>query len=373
MSEFSAADYGHMAHALRLARKGLYTTTPNPRVGCVIVKDGAIVGTGWHERAGEAHAEIHALREAGDAARGATVYVTLEPCAHHGKTPPCADALVRAGVARVVAAMQDPNPSVAGEGLARLAAAGVQVESGLLEAAARELNPGFIKRMLLGHPYVRLKTAASLDGKTALANGASQWITGAAARADAQRLRARACAILTGSGTVLADDPRLDVRDFDIGRQPLRVVADTRLRTPPQARLLAGGKALIVCAEPEPKKMAALEAAGAKILCLPGSDGRVDLAALLAHLARQGVNELHVEAGARLAGALLAAGLVDEWVHYAAPLVLGEPGRGLFAGLDLTTLEQARAFRVADERRVGRDWRFTLRPDTSAGPATMPS
>lgn len=352
-----------MAHALRLARKGLYTTTPNPRVGCVIVKDDAVIGSGWHERAGGPHAEIRALDEAGGAARGASVYVTLEPCAHHGKTPPCADALVRAGVARVVAAMQDPDPRVAGEGLARLAAAGVQIQSGLLEEDARELNPGFIKRMLLGHPFVRLKTAASLDGKTALAHGASQWITGAAARADVQRLRARACAILTGSGTVLADDPRLDVRDFDLGRQPLRVVADTRLRTPPQARLLAGGKALIVCAEPQPEKMAALEATGAKVLCLPGSGGRVDLSALLAHLARLGVNELHVEAGARLAGALLAAGLVDEWVHYAAPLVLGEPGRGLFSGLDLVALDQARAFRVVDERRVGRDWRCTLRPE----------
>lgn len=373
MNAFSAADYGFMARALQLAEKGLYTTQPNPRVGCVIVKNGEIVGAGWHERAGEAHAEIHALRQAGTAARGAAVYVTLEPCAHHGKTPPCADALVAAGVARVVAAMQDPNPRVAGEGLARLAAAGVKVESGLLENAARELNPGFIKRMLLGHPFVRLKTAASLDGKTALGNGASQWITGAAARADVQRLRARACAILTGAGTVLADDPRLDVRDLAIGRQPLKIVVDSRLRTPPGARLLADGKTLIACAEPEAKKIAALEAAGAHILCLPGSGGRVDLAPLLAHLARRGINEVHVEAGATLAGALLKAGLVDEWVHYVAPKVLGEPGRGLFAAFDLTDLAQARQFRIVDERRVGADWRLTLRPEAPPGPATMPS
>ena len=373
MSAFSAADHGYMARALQLAAKGLYTTTPNPRVGCVVVRDGAIVGEGWHARAGEPHAEIHALRDAGTAAQGSTVYVTLEPCAHHGKTPPCADALVHAGVARVVAAMQDPNPRVAGEGLARLAAAGIAVESGLLGDAARELNLGFLKRMLLGHPYVRLKTAASLDGKTALANGASQWITGAAARADVQRLRARACAVLTGSGTVLADNPRLDVRDFEVGRQPLRVVADSALRTPPDAHLLAGGKALIVCAEPDARKMAALEATGAKVLCLPGADGRVELNALLAHLARLGVNEVHVEAGATLAGTLLKAGLVDEWVHYAAPKALGEPARGLFAEFNLMNLTEARLFRVVDERRVGQDWRFTMRPEQAPGPATMPS
>ncbi len=373
MNSFSAADHGFMARALQLAQKGLYTTTPNPRVGCVIVRDGAIVGEGWHARTGEPHAEIHALQQAGEAARGATVYVTLEPCAHHGKTPPCADALVHAGVARVVAAMQDPNPKVAGEGLARLSEAGIKVESGLLGDAARELNLGFLKRMLLGHPYVRLKTAASLDGKTALANGASQWITGEAARADVQRLRARACAVLTGVGTVLADNPRLDVRDFDIGRQPLRVVADSALRTPPDARLLAGGKALIVCAEPDARKMAALEAAGAKVLCLPGPDGCVELSALLAHLTRLGINEVHVEAGATLAGALLKAGLVDEWVHYAAPKALGEPARGLFAEFNLTHLSEARLFRVVDERRVGRDWRYTLRPEQVPGPATMPS
>ncbi len=357
---FTAADHAHMARALQLAERGLYTTSPNPRVGCVIVKGGAVVGEGWHARAGAPHAEVHALAQAGGNTRGATVYVTLEPCSHHGRTPPCAEALIEAGVARVVTAMSDPNPLVAGGGIAMLTLAGIQAEVGLLEAEAHDLNPGFVSRMARGRPWVRLKTAATLDGKTALEDGQSQWITGEAARADVQRLRARACAILTGSGTVHADDPKMTVRDLDIGRQPWRVVVDSALRTPPGAAILP---ALIACCHAAaPARRAALEAAGAEIVELPAADGRVDLAALLALLARRGVNELHVEAGAVLNGALLAAGLVDEWVAYVAPMVLGEPARGLFAGAAPDTLVHAARFTLTDVRRVGADLRLVLHP-----------
>ena len=354
---FSAADHRHMAHALQLAARGLLTTTPNPRVGCVIVKDGRVVGEGWHQRAGTPHAEVHALAAAGAAARGATVYVTLEPCSHHGKTPPCAEALIRAGVARVVSAMHDPNPLVAGGGIDRLNQAGIQAEIGLMEHEGRALNPGFISRMTRQRPWVRLKTASTLDGKTALANGQSQWITGEAARADVQQLRARACAILTGSGTVLADNPRMNVRDFDIGRQPLRVIVDSTLRTPPDAAILP---ALIACHHADPAARAGLERAGAEIVALPDTAGRVDLAALLALLAQRGINELHVEAGAALNGALLAAGLVDEWIAYVAPMAAGDTARGLFAHAPLTTLADAARFRLADVRQVGGDLRLTL-------------
>jgi diaminohydroxyphosphoribosylaminopyrimidine deaminase/5-amino-6-(5-phosphoribosylamino)uracil reductase len=356
---YSAADHAHMAHALQLAARGLYTTSPNPRVGCVIVKDGRVVGEGWHQRAGTPHAEAHALKAAGAAARGATVYVTLEPCSHHGRTPPCAEALIQAGVTRVLAAMRDPNPLVAGGGITMLTLAGIQAEVGLMEAEARALNPGFVSRMTRQRPWVRLKTASTLDGKTALANGASQWITGAAARADVQHLRARACAILTGSGTVLADNPRMNVRDFDIGRQPLRVVVDSALRTPANAAILP---ALIACHHADPAARAALERSGAEVVELPRADGRVDLDALLTLLAQRGINELHVEAGAVLNGALLAAGLVDEWVAYIAPLAVGDSARGLFAQPPLTSLADAARFRLADVRQVGGDLRLTLLP-----------
>ncbi len=356
---FSAADPIHMARALQLAERGLYTTSPNPRVGCVIVNDGRVVGEGWHQRAGTPHAEINALHAAGDAARGATAYITLEPCSHHGRTPPCAEALINADVARVVAAMNDPNPLVAGGGISMLTLAGIQAEVGLMEAAARALNPGFISRMTRQRPWVRLKTASTLDGRTALANGASQWITGAAARADVQRLRARACAILTGSGTVLADNPKMNVRDFDIGRQPLRVVVDSVLRTPADAAILP---ALIACHHAEPGARAALEQAGAKVVELPGADGRIDLAALLTLLSHRGVNELHVEAGAALNGALLAGGWVDEWVAYMAPMAVGDDARGLFAQPALTTLADASRFSVSDLRQIGGDLRLTLLP-----------
>jgi len=349
-----------MARALQLAARGLFTTTPNPRVGCVIVNEGRVVGEGWHERAGTPHAEIHALEQAGEAARGATVYVTLEPCSHHGRTPPCAEALVNAGVARVVAAMRDPNPLVAGGGIDMLTLAGIRAEVGLLESEARALNPGFISRMTRQRPWLRLKTAATLDGKTALANGASQWITGEAARADVQKLRARACAILTGSGTVLADNPRMNVRDFDIGRQPLRVVVDSGLRTPADAAILP---ALVACHHADPHLRAALEQAGAEVIELPGTGGRVDLAALLTLLAQRGVNELHVEAGATLNGALIKAGLVDEWVAYVAPMAMGDDARGLFSHTAaLTSLDAATRFRFSDVRQLGGDLRLTLLP-----------
>lgn len=358
---FNAEDHVHMARALRLAERGLFTTTPNPRVGCVIVKEGVVVGEGWHARAGEPHAEVHALRAAGERAKGATAYVTLEPCSHHGRTPPCANALIDAGIARVVAAMRDPNPQVSGRGLELLTLAGIKVQTGLLENEARELNIGFISRMTRARPWVRLKTASSLDGKTALLNGESKWITGAAARADVQRWRARACVILTGSGTVLADDPQMNVRDIETPRQPLKVIVDSRLATPPNARILQGG-AFVACAEAAPAKRAALEAAGAQILELPDADGRVDLVALLREFGRQGINEVHVEAGATLNGALLAAGLVDEWISYLAPVAMGHAARGLFDLPALTDMAQRAHFSLLDTTMLGGDLRLRLRP-----------
>ncbi|MBI5938225.1 MAG: bifunctional diaminohydroxyphosphoribosylaminopyrimidine deaminase/5-amino-6-(5-phosphoribosylamino)uracil reductase RibD [Betaproteobacteria bacterium] len=350
-----------MARALQLAERGLYTTTPNPRVGCVLVKDGQVVGEGWHERAGEPHAEVHALRAAGTAARGATAYVTLEPCSHHGRTPPCANALIDAGVARVVAAMIDPNPAVAGQGVQLLTLAGVQVETGLLAAEVRELNIGFIARMSRGRPWLRLKTATSLDGKTGLLSGESKWITGELARLDVHRWRARGCAILTGVGTVLADDPRMNVRDVDTSRQPLKVIVDSALRTPPEAKVLAGG-ALVIGTVDVPERRAALEAAGAEVVLLPNLHGRVDLTALLAELGRRGINEVHAEAGATLNGALLDAGLVDEWLAYYAPVVLGHAALGLFDVPPLADMAQRRTFSLCEVRQLGADLRLRLRP-----------
>lgn len=355
------ADHDFMARALRLAEQGLYSTSPNPRVGCVLVKDGIIVGEGWHVRAGEPHAEVHALRQAGEAARGATAYVTLEPCSHHGRTPPCAEALVAAGVARVVTAMEDPNPLVAGKGLAILHRAGIAVHSGVLETDARELNIGFVSRMTRGRPWVRLKAAASLDGRTALANGQSQWITGAAARQDGHRWRARACAILTGSGTVLADDPQLTVRGVATERQPMPVVVDSRLETPPSARLFDGRPVLIATASPDVAKAQALAAKGAEILSLPGLAGRVDLGGLMQELGRRGINELHVEGGAGLNGALLAAGLADELLLYLAPTLLGDTAQGLFALPELTSLDEQKRLVWREVSQVGGDLRILAR------------
>ncbi|WP_432724168.1 bifunctional diaminohydroxyphosphoribosylaminopyrimidine deaminase/5-amino-6-(5-phosphoribosylamino)uracil reductase RibD [Jeongeupia wiesaeckerbachi] len=362
MSLQAIQDRIHMQHALRLAARGLYTTTPNPRVGCVIVRDGVVIGEGWHVRAGEPHAEVHAVRAAGDAAHGATAYVTLEPCSHHGRTPPCADALIKAGVARVVAAMTDPNPQVAGRGLARLAAAGIETASGVLEAEARELNIGFISRMLRGRPWTRIKLAASLDGRIALDDGQSKWITGAAARADVQRWRARSCALLTSVDTVLADDAQLTVRDFAVERQPLRVVVDSRLRMPADAALLRSRGVLVAAAieaHAAPHGRAALEAAGAEVVLLPGEDGRVDLPALLDLLGQRGINELTVEAGGVLAGSLLQAGLVDELLLYQAPVLIGK-GKAM-ADFALATLSERYAPRVIERRSVGDDLRWTLR------------
>lgn len=361
MNIFSAEDHRYMARALQLAARGLYTTSPNPRVGCVIVKNGRIIGEGWHQKAGEPHAEVHALMEAGMAAQGTTVYVSLEPCAHHGRTPPCADALIGAGVAKVIAAAQDPNPKVAGEGLARIKAAGIEAQCGLMEAQARELNEGFFKRMVYGHPFVRIKTASSLDGKTALSSGESKWITGEAARADVHRLRARACAILTGIETVLADNPQMNVRGIETVRQPIKVIVDSSLRTPPDATILQGAKTLIACAAPDAKKAAALEAAGAEILCLPGADGKVDLSALLSRLAQKGVNELMTEAGPRLNGALIAAGLADEWVQYLAPCLLGSAARPLFELDEPASMQERLNWKLADQRMLGADLRLTWR------------
>ncbi len=358
---FSAVDHGMMARALQLAERALWTTSPNPRVGCVLVRDGEIVGEGWHVRAGEPHAEVHALRAAGERARGATAYVTLEPCSHYGRTPPCAEGLIAAGVSRVVAAMEDPNPLVAGRGLAMLRAAGIDTACGLLAEAAQELNIGFVSRMTRGRPWVRLKTAASLDGKTALNNGVSQWITGPDARRDGHRWRARACAILTGIGTVRDDDPRLDVREVETTRQPLRVIVDSRLETPPTARILQGGSVLLAAAVDDAERANLLKAAGAEILLLPNAAGKVELPALLNALAARGINEVHVEAGWKLNGSLLREGLVDELLLYMAPCLIGHHAAGLFNLPELSDLAGKRPLSLRDVRQVGGDIRILAR------------
>jgi diaminohydroxyphosphoribosylaminopyrimidine deaminase/5-amino-6-(5-phosphoribosylamino)uracil reductase len=358
---FSAVDHGMMARALQLAERGMWTTTPNPRVGCVLTQDGEIVGEGWHEKAGEPHAEVNALRAAGERARGATAYVTLEPCSHHGRTPPCAEALVAAGVARMVAAMSDPNPLVAGKGLAMLRAAGIEATSGLLENEARELNIGFVSRMTRGRPWLRLKAAASLDGKTALNNGISQWITGPDARRDGHRWRARACAILTGIGTVRDDDPQLLVRDVETTRQPLRVVVDSRLETPLSARILQGGPVLVAGAVDDEKRANLLRAAGAEVVLLPNAAGKVELKDLLEELGRRGINEVHAEAGFKLNGSLLREGLVDELLLYLAPCLIGHDASGLFNLPELTSLDGKRHLQVRDLRQIGEDIRLIAR------------
>jgi diaminohydroxyphosphoribosylaminopyrimidine deaminase/5-amino-6-(5-phosphoribosylamino)uracil reductase len=358
---FSAVDHGMMARALQLAGRGLWTTTPNPRVGCVLVRDGEIVGEGWHERAGEPHAEVNALLAAGGRARGATAYVTLEPCSHHGRTPPCAEALIEAGVSRVVAAMSDPNPLVAGNGLAMLQAAGIVTASGLLEGEARELNIGFVARMSRGRPWLRLKAAASLDGKTALNNGVSQWITGPEARRDGQRWRARACAVLTGIGTVRDDDPQLTVREVTTTRQPLRVVVDSQLQTPLTARILKGGPVLVAAAVDDAKRANSLHAAGAEVVVLPNRHGTVELKNLLEELGRRGINEVHAEAGFKLNGSLLREGLVDELLLYLAPCVIGHEAGGLFNLPEMTSLNDKRLLQIRDLRQVGEDIRLIAR------------
>ena len=372
---YSDFDRTAMQRALELAARGLATTHPNPRVGCVIARNGRIVGEGWHARAGEAHAEVAALAAAGSEAAGATAYVTLEPCNHQGRTPPCVDALLAARIARVVYALPDPNPRVAGGGGARLEAAGVRVAAGLLAAEAAELNAGFLKRMRTGRPWVRVKLAMSLDGRTALASGASRWVSGEAARADVQHWRARSAAILTGVGTVLADDPRLDVRLADApaaAPRPLRVVLDSTLRTPPAARLFTvPGEVLIITAlgasdarwEP---RCAALAAHGARIETLPAAQARVPLAAVLERLGELEINELQVEAGPTLAGELLRQGLCDELLLYVAPKLLGPAARPLLALPEPASLAAAPELRIAEVARVGDDLRLRLRPAAAA-------
>ena len=337
---FSPSDELMMRRALALAAQGLFTTSPNPRVGCVIVKEGLVVGEGWHERAGEPHAEVMALNRAGaDQAKGATVYVTLEPCSHFGKTPPCANALMQAGVRQVIVAMQDPNPKVAGKGLQALRDAGIEVRCGLLQDEAMDLNAGFIKRMVTGLPWVRAKSAASIDGRTALPSGQSQWITSQAARDDGHAWRARACAVLTGIGTVRKDNPRMDVRAVLTERQPLRVVVDTRFEVDPYAHILASGNALVaVCVDLSvpvyQQKAQSLQDRGVEVVTLPaeGQGGKLDLVALLQAFAQRELNEIHLEGGAQLCGAFMRQGLIDEWLIYTAPVFLGE-GSPIAAGV----------------------------------------
>ena len=358
---FSAGDFEFMARALRLAERGLYTTTPNPRVGCVLVKDGRVVGEGWHERAGEAHAEVVALKAATASAQGSTAYVSLEPCSHQGRTPPCTHALIEAKIARVVAAMQDPNAQVAGTGLQTLRDAGIRVEVGLMEEQARELNIGFVSRMTRGRPWMRIKIAASLDGKTALANGVSQWIGGPDARRDGHHWRARSCAVMTGIGTLKDDDPRLTVRDVETTRQPLRIVVDSRLRITPEAKVLDGGAVLIATATPDDARARALKVKGADVVVLPNADGKVDLLRLTQHLGSIGINEVLVEAGINLDSALLRAGVVDELLFYLAPLLLGDAGRGMLDLGNLTRMEQRLELDIRDTRLFGPDLRVLAR------------
>lgn len=344
-------DHAMMRRALELAARGLYTTTPNPRVGCVVVKDGQVVGEGWHEKAGGPHAEVVALQNAPE---DATLYVTLEPCSHYGRTPPCVDLIRKKKVKRVVAAMLDPNPH-ADSGGEELAASGIAFEHGLLEAEARELNIGFVSRMTRGRPWVRMKIAATLDGRTALEDGRSQWITGAEARRDGHRWRARACAVLTGAGTIVTDNPQLTVREVETPRQPLRIVVDSRLETPPQARILQGERILVFAAK-------AGSLPNAEVIVLPNANGKVDLPPMLAALAKRGINELHVEAGSRLNASLLREGCVDELLVYLNPSILGDTAQGMFDLPAFESLEKRPKLRLLSVERVGDDLRILARP-----------
>lgn len=353
-----------MARAIQLAWKGLYTADPNPRVGCVIVKNDQIIGQGWHHRAGEAHAEINALHDAGHDAEGADCYVTLEPCSHFGRTPPCADALIRAGIKRLFVAMTDPNPVVSGTGIQRIEHAGIEVHQGILQSQAEQLNPGFIQRMRLGRPYVRSKMAMSLDGRTAMASGESKWITGAEARADVQKLRARSSAILTGVGTVLADDPLLNVRHVDDWyphgesiRQPLKVVVDSELRMPTSARILNDAKVLLFTA------CERMVRADVETIVLPAPNNQVDLSGMLAVLAKREINEVMVEAGAVLNGALLRSQLIDEMIFYVAPKLMGDAARAVFHLPGMDRMAQNIQLHITDIRAIGQDWRITAVPE----------
>ncbi len=358
---FSAEDHKFMSRALHLAKKGFYTTAPNPNVGCVLVKDGEVVGEGWHEKAGEAHAEINALKQAGAKAEGATAYVTLEPCCHQGKTPPCTDALIKAKVKHVIAAMIDPHAKVAGKGLKHLESAGIFIEQGLLEEQAKELNPGFIKRMQKRLPYVRCKLAMSLDGRTAMASGESKWITSAAAREDVQRLRAKSGAILTGVGTVLADDPSMTVRLDDVNiQQPMRIVVDTNLSMPADAKMLKepGQTVLMTCSGDEYAAQA-LKDAGADVHMMPYCNTSVDLKSVLQQLSDMHINDVLLETGATLSGAMLQAGLIDELIIYMAPVLMGNDARGLFALPGMEAMQDKIELEIIDQRVVGQDVRIT--------------
>ncbi len=361
MTDFTPDDHLYMTQALRLAARGLYTSMPNPRVGCVIVQAGVVVGEGAHIQAGTPHAEVHALQQAADHAKGATAYVTLEPCSHHGRTPPCADALIQAGVTTVIIAMQDPNPLVAGQGVAKLEAAGMTVLTGLMETQAQALNKGFISRMSKQLPFVRCKVAASLDGRTALKNGESQWITSAAARADVQHWRAQSCAMMTGIGTILGDDPSLTVRELAINRQPLTVIVDSQLRTPLTAKVLNNPKVLIAYASDTHQQAAQLIEQGVSLIQLPNEQGKVCLRSLLSHLASIEMNEVMVEGGDGLNGALMAQDLIDELILYYAPKLMGSDGKGMFGLPMLTTMDDALALDIVDVRQFGQDIRMVAR------------
>jgi diaminohydroxyphosphoribosylaminopyrimidine deaminase/5-amino-6-(5-phosphoribosylamino)uracil reductase len=364
MSDFNAEDHRHMGEALRLAEQGLYTTDPNPRVGAVVVKDGKVIGRGFHKIAGEAHAEVRALQEAGPAAKGATLYVTLEPCAHEGKTPPCAHAVVKAGVTRVVAAMTDPNPLVSGKGFEILKAAGIVADEGIMAAQAKALNPGFISRMTRGRPWVRTKLAASIDGRTALANGESKWISCDASREDVHRWRARSSAVLTGIGTLLADDPTFTVRLPGEWRQPMKVIVDTNLSTPVSAKIFQRNPDLVYIATgvDDPEEHEPLNAIGANIQVFPERCGFMDLKAILETMAELECNEVLMEAGAGMNGALLEAGLVDELILYMCPSLLGDKARGMFSLPGISSMNERRELEIADARMFDKDLRLILRP-----------
>jgi diaminohydroxyphosphoribosylaminopyrimidine deaminase/5-amino-6-(5-phosphoribosylamino)uracil reductase len=369
----TAADFDFMARVFRLAERGLYTTMPNPRVGCLLVKDGQVIAEGWHQRAGEGHAEVNALHIAGDNARGATAYVSLEPCSHHGRTGPCSQALVDAGISRVVYAMEDPNPLVSGRGIELLRNAGIQVDGPILEDDARALNPGFVRRMERKLPYVRCKMAMSIDGRTAMASGESKWITGPKARADVQRLRARSCAIISGVGSILQDNASLTVRVDELGlpdaeaaaaKQPLRVILDSQLRTPRNALMFKQSTPILLVHNGQVDEAQLKEwPEFVELIALPAKDGRIDLQALLRELANRQCNEVLVEAGANLAGSFLRRGLLDEIVIYTAPKLLGSNALPLF-NLPLDTMSAALSLKIKDVRAVGRDWRITAVPDT---------
>ncbi|OED44527.1 riboflavin biosynthesis protein RibD [Endozoicomonas sp. (ex Bugula neritina AB1)] len=373
MTEFSAADHQFMAKALQLARKGLYTTMPNPCVGCVIVDaQGWIVGEGWHERAGEPHAEVHALRMAGNRAKGATAYVTLEPCSHYGRTPPCAEGLIKAEISRVVVAVLDSNPAVAGRGVKRLVDAGIQTCHGLMSEEAEQLNKGFFKRMRTGRPFVRAKLAMSLDGRTAMGSGESQWITGPDARSEVQRLRAQSCAIISGVGSILHDDSSLTLRASELNlshaealcqQQPLRVVLDSRLETPVNAKVISGsGKCLIVTTNKAcPERIHQLQQAGAEVWIQPEASEQVDLPSLLNELGRRECNHVLLETGATLAGSMMSADLIDELVVFVAPVLMGSDARPLM-NLPLLTMSEKKSLDIIDIRAVGSDWKITAKP-----------